>query len=114
MGLGPSNNEVCAGSLASAEKGRAPTNRVASFVRTGETKAPASTIRLHTSTALYAAIPPETPSTTRRPDSAPTGLGGVGVGSALSVGFDLIDGLGPVIGDLGRRDLLEGDRQRLA
>ena len=66
IGSGPSNSEVRAGSDASAENVSAPTNRCASSVRTGATCTPASTSRRHTSTALYAAIPPLTPRTTRR------------------------------------------------
>src|SRR4029077_15431086 len=61
----PSNSDVCAGSDASAENVSGPMNRCASSVRTGATWTPASTRRRHTSTALYAAIPPQTPSTTR-------------------------------------------------
>src|SRR5690606_30585515 len=102
-------------------------------VITGTTWAPASTIRRQTSTALYAAIPPHTPRTTRRPvrvdTSSPWSAGRVGSvdGSVLAVGQ-----LGLFVGDgqhrLGDRlaggsadafdlvgvDLLEGDRQRLA
>ena len=63
VGLGPQAS-VCTGSEASAEKVTSPTNRVASSVRTGTTCAPASTSRRHTSTALYAAMPPVTPKTT--------------------------------------------------
>ncbi len=58
-------SDVRAGSDASAENVSAPTKRWASSVRTGETNAPASTSRRQTSTALYAAIPPETPRTIR-------------------------------------------------
>src|ERR1700675_1408384 len=68
--------------------------------------------RRQISTALYAAMPPETPSTTRRPASAGIGalLGGLCV--------DLVDGLGfrcdLRVVDLVGCDLLEADRQGLA
>jgi hypothetical protein len=89
-------------------------------VRTGLTHAPASTRRRQISTALYAAIPPATPNTTRRPRSAPSSpdtrlLAGV-VCRSVVVDVDLdgldLDDLGP--DDLADLDLLERDRQRLA
>ena len=49
---GASNNDVRAGSEASAEKVTSPTKRSASAVRTGATCADASTSRRQTSTAL--------------------------------------------------------------
>ena len=64
IGSGPSNSDVRAGSDASAENVSAPTKRCASSVSTGATCTPASTSRRQTSTALYAAIPPQTPRTT--------------------------------------------------
>ena len=62
------------------------------------TSAPAAFNRRATSAALYAAIPPETPSNTRRPAS----------GSLLGFGL-----LGSLVVDLPFGDLLERDRERL-
>jgi hypothetical protein len=50
--------------------------------------------------ALYAAMPPQTPSRMRRPARPATSV-------------DLDDLLGAFVGDLALGDLLEGDRQRL-
>src|SRR4051794_26215439 len=102
-------------------------NRVASSVSTGITCAPASIIRRQSSTALYAAIPPETPSTTRRPRQTSAAATG---GSARVVGRSGVTGLGELrlrgergelllgrqvpLDDLADLDLLEGDRKRLA
>ncbi len=52
IGSGPSHREVRTGSDARAESVNGPTKRVAPRVMTGLTKAPASTSRRHTSTAL--------------------------------------------------------------
>ena len=52
MGSASSNSDVRARSEASAENVTSPTKRVAPSVSTGDTKAPASTRRRHTSTAL--------------------------------------------------------------
>src|SRR3981189_1611820 len=81
MGSGASSRDVRAGSGASAEKVTAPTKRWASSVSTGTTCAPASTRRRHSSAALYAAMPPVTPRTTRRPrkDGRSERSGDVGV-----------------------------------
>src|SRR5262245_7212809 len=130
MGAGDSNSVVRAVSEASAENVSAPTKRNASAVRTGATYPPASTSRRQTSTALYAAMPPLTPSTTRRPcrtvdggaviratRALGSGLGGLDrlVGE-LDVGCDdLIQLVGQRARlDLAHLDLLERDRQRLA
>src|SRR5689334_6369290 len=84
------------------------------------TCAPASTRRRHTSTALYAAMPPDTPRTIRLPSSIdgegePALLGRLGAfGRRVTLGVSLGLGLGPDADDLVGRDLLEGDRQRLA
>src|ERR1700722_8092517 len=67
MGVAASHSDGWAGADANPENVTAPTKRVASLVRTGITCAPASTKRRHTSTALYAAIPPQTPKTIRGP-----------------------------------------------
>ena len=78
-GIGePRPTETLRGSEASAENVTAPTKRVASSVSTGSTWTPASTSRRQTSTALYAAMPPETPRTapvvTRTSGQRSTGL----------------------------------------
>ena len=52
MGSGLSHSDVRTGSDASADRVTGPMKRVASGVITGDTKAPASTRRRHTSTAL--------------------------------------------------------------
>src|SRR3954465_9836065 len=92
----------------------------APFVITGRTWAPASTSRRHTSTALYAAMPPVTPRTMRLPASM-DGLDVLDVGvSGDAVVADLVAGglffcfgkLGPH--DLVGRNLFESDAQRLA
>src|SRR4029078_13424227 len=89
---------------ASAENVGAPTRCVAPLVSTGMTYAPASIMRRHSSTALYAAMPPLTPRTTRCPSRPPM----------LMCLLDRFLGVvGAHEGDLVRRDLLEGDRQRL-
>src|SRR3989442_7100798 len=75
-------------------------NRVAESVRTAVTSIPASDSRRARSADLYAAMPPVTPSNTRRP-----------CGSGTSV--DLDDLLGALVVDLALGDLLEGDRERL-
>ena len=67
MGSGLSHRLVRAGSALRAENVRGATKRWAPSDRTGLTAAPASDRRRSTSTALYAAIPPHTPSTMRRP-----------------------------------------------
>jgi len=69
IGVGPSHRLVCTGSLARALNVVRPTNRSAASVITGMTYAPASISRRHSSTALYAAIPPVTPRTMRLPAS---------------------------------------------
>ena len=66
-----SHSDVTAGADARAENVVSPTIRRAPPVSTGVTCAPSATSRRHTSTALYAAIPPVTPSTTCRPLSDP-------------------------------------------
>src|SRR5437764_10791836 len=105
IGSGPSNSDVRAGSEARAEKVRGATKRTAPSVRTGITWAPASTRRRQTSTALYTAMPPLTPRTTRRPSRSPT----------VRLLLDRFLGvLGARVGDLVGGDLLEGDRERLA
>src|SRR5271165_7296703 len=63
--MAPSHRPICAGSEAKASKVTLPTNRVARSVRTGATWMPASTSRRQISTALYAAMPAPTPSTTK-------------------------------------------------
>src|SRR5581483_1103038 len=81
----------------SAAKVSGPTNRAAAPVITTWTSAPAPLSRRVRKQALYAATPPVTPSSTRRPASGlldPNPLGAVGQDLALG-------------------DLLEGDRQRL-
>src|SRR3954453_18723063 len=111
MACSSSHKDVCAFSDPSASNVVRPTNSSEPCVSTGMTYAPAFTSRRHTSTALYAAIPPETPRTIRRPSSidlprAPL-FGGVFlgvVGAGLRLDRD----------DLARRDLFERDRQRLA
>src|SRR5204862_7704457 len=111
MACSSSHNDVCAFSDPSASNVVRPTNSSAPCVNTGMTYAPASTSRRHTSTALYAAIPPETPRTIRRPSRiglprAPL-FGGVFlgvVGAGLRLDRD----------DLACGDLFERDRQRLA
>ena len=67
MGDASSHKLVCTGSDASAETVTGPMNRCASSVMMGATCAPASTKCRHSSTALYAAIPPEIPRTIERP-----------------------------------------------
>ncbi len=52
MGDSSSQSEVCTGSEARAENVVSPTKRVAPSVMIGDTWAPASTRRRHTSTAL--------------------------------------------------------------
>src|SRR5262245_54035448 len=90
-------------------------NRSAPFVMTGITWAPASTSRRHTSMALYAAIPPLTPRTTRRPASAvTTSLARFVRRVGLETEFGDVGLLGHRDGnDLVGGDLLEADRQRL-
>src|ERR687891_2436235 len=140
MGSSSWNSEVWARSEASAENVASPTNRVAPRVITGTTWAPRSTRRRQTSMALYAAMPPDTPRTMRRPSSmelsSGTDLGGpvglaalaglrlggpdVGAGHCLEpLGAGLVGvfagGLGRVDEhDLVAGDLLEGDGERLA
>src|SRR5688500_10483598 len=132
MGSAPSNSDVRAGSDASAEKVTAPTNRSESWVSAGATCAPASTSRRQTSTALYAAIPPVTQRTPRRPRSATSMSSLVSAGGRsrsvgrrllggrlvafthaddldLDVDLDLFDDRHGL--DLARLDLLERDRQ---
>src|SRR6266516_4941589 len=75
-------------------------NRVAESVRTAVTSIPASDSRRARNADLYAAMPPVTPSNTRRP-----------CGSGTSV--DLDDLLGALVVDLALGDLLDGDRERL-
>ena len=58
-----------AGRLLSAANVSGATNRAAASVRITSTSAPACTSLLHRSAALYAAIPPVTPSKTRLPAS---------------------------------------------
>src|SRR5690606_6436018 len=114
IGSGSSNSDVRARSDASAENVVSPTKRRAPRVSTGTTWAPPSTSRRQTSTALYAAIPPATPRTMRRPSSKTRRPGlvvaGPGPGVLVRLGalarahhHDLVAG-----------DLLERDRQRLA
>src|SRR5688572_25836250 len=93
-----SHSEVWAGSPVSAENVSGPMNRVAFSVRMTATSAPAAFRRRATRAALYAAIPPETPSNTRRPAS----------GSLFGLGL-----LGSLVVDLPFGDLLEGDREGL-
>src|SRR5918992_138452 len=95
---GRSHSDVWAGFPVSAANVSGPMNRVAASVRTTDTSAPAALSKRATSAALYAAIPPETPSTTRRPAS----------GSLLGLGL-----LGSLVVDLPFGDLLERDRERL-
>src|SRR5579883_1933874 len=71
MGEPSSHRLRWAGSEASAEKVTSPTNLVAAGVSTGTTCTPASTSLRHTSTALYAAMPPPTPRITWRRSSRP-------------------------------------------
>src|SRR3990172_3578423 len=75
-------------------------NRVADSVSTAVTVAPARVSSRARYAALYAAMPPVTPSSTRRPRRSLTSI-------------DLDDLLGTLVGDLALGDLLEGDRQRL-
>src|SRR6478672_378248 len=75
-------------------------NRVAESVRTAVTSIPASDSRRARSADLYAAMPPVTPSNTRRPCDSGTSV-------------DLDDLLGTLVVDLALGDLLEGDRERL-
>src|SRR5438309_9479822 len=75
-------------------------NRVAESVRTAVTSIPASESRRARSADLYAAMPPVTPSNTRRPCASGTSV-------------DLDDLLGALVIDLALGDLLEGDRERL-
>ena len=70
MGDASSHKLVCTGSLDSAESVVRPIKRSALSVMTGTTWAPASTNRRHKSTALYAAIPPVTPTTMVLPCTA--------------------------------------------
>src|SRR5690606_32191724 len=98
----------------------APTNSRAPAVMTTSTVAPAVTRPRATSAALYAAMPPETPRTTRRPVStaleSSTGRSGL---VALDLALHEVERVLPLeLGGLGRHDLalgdlLEGDRQRL-
>ena len=123
MGDSSSHSEVCTGSEASAEKVVVPTKCNAPSVRTGETWAPPSTKRRQTSIALYAAIPPVTPRTMRRPWNAVMRQEWIGANADGSLGLGLAGGfcgLGVSHGldahwhDLVGGDLLEGDRERLA
>src|SRR5262249_58848415 len=85
--------------------------------------APASTSRRHTSMALYAAMPPVTPRTIRRPESTDMGLGlfALAGGHRLFLGGgDLLAVLGEhatldaFVGDLVGGDLLEPHAAGLA
>src|ERR1700704_3955018 len=110
IGCSSSHNDVWAFSEPSASNVVRPTNRNAPSVNTGMTWAPSSTRRRQTSIALYAAIPPETPRTIRRPPS--TSVSALLGGFALA-GLVLEHWLGVDRNDLARRHLLEGDGQRL-
>src|SRR5438552_836851 len=79
------------------------------------TWARAWTSRRARTAALYAAMPPVTPSSTRRSLSGLTGRSVVAATSwARGIGLLDPDPLGALVGDLALRDLLEGDGQRLA
>src|ERR1022692_446280 len=144
MGEASSKRLLWAGSEPSAENVVLPTKRSASGVSTGATCTPASTSRRQTSTALYAPMPPETPRTTRGAGVPSVGLrrrlagGRAFVLGRLLGGLGFLGGLGeptlqraqlglralglggqrvgvhPGVGGLGRGDLLERDRDRLA
>src|SRR3954465_7344160 len=75
-------------------------NLVADEVSTTVTSAPSARSARAREAALEGAVPPQTPSNTRRPARAATSV-------------DLDDLLGALVGDLALGDLLEGDRQRL-
>src|SRR5690242_7700923 len=102
-------------------------NCCASSVSTGATCTPASTSWRQTSTALYAAMPPHTPRTTRgttQPLSGGIGrlvarLGrddGLDLGRFHGRGFGGSDlfGIDALVHDLALSDFLERDRERLA
>ena len=120
IGVGPSHSSVCTGSLASALSVVRPRKCSAPRVITGTTWAPASISRRHTSTALYAAIPPVTPSTMRDPAST-AGVRDQTVRGVLDADRLLVERLGLALrggsvrpADLVGGDLLEADAQRLA
>src|SRR3954453_1554297 len=116
IGVSSSHRLVCTGSLASADNVVVPRKCSAPLVITGTTWAPASTSRRHTSTALYAAMPPVTPRTMRLPasmDVLDVGVSGDAVVADLVAGGLFFCGgkLGP--DDLVGGDLFESDAQRL-
>src|SRR5438309_738494 len=76
---------VMTGRWASARKVAGPTNRTAAGVMSTGTSAPAARSRRTTMATLYAAMLPQTPTTTTRPARVPaTGSGG----SARSLGLE--------------------------
>src|SRR5579875_341002 len=107
-----SKSDVRAGSAARALQVSGATKRAAPRVSTGKTTAPRSLSRRQTSTALYAAMPPETPRTTVLASRA------LATPPRLEAGDDRLLGAvlfaAPVEGDLAGRNFLESDRERLA
>src|SRR5919201_3591202 len=101
-----SKTSECTGRPDSAANVSAPTNRWADGVMTTWTSAPHCVSNRRRWAALYAAIPPVTPSRTRRSPSGP----------ATPPGTPALLGLGgfqPLEADLALGDLLEGDGERL-
>src|SRR5437660_606324 len=109
-----SHSEVRTRSDARAENVTSPTNRVASSDSTGMTWQPASTNRRHSSTALYAAMPPVTPRTMRRRAStakespASSAITPSASPSARRLLDRLLEVLGPDVDDLAALRLLAG------
>src|SRR5829696_1477789 len=110
MGCGPSQRSCCTGSLARALNVVLPTKRSAPLVMTGTTWAPAPTRRRHTSTALYAAMPPQMPSTMFVPASGRLSATAGGLVDRAVRRLDLRFRPDDLVGG----DLLERDAQRLA